>query len=181
MKYALIDQNMVIQVSESEFPVAPPMFWKECKDNIKRGDYYHENKFKTKEEFLPLEDVKAAKKADLKNSLLMYLSNGLEIKNVKIGLDIETRVNLLAKLELVRLGAIKTPIKWTEINKDSGETTTLSFKTVDEFQEFAVNIGVAGEKIIRKYKNAKETLDKLQTNSEVAEFDVDFYSGGNNT
>ena len=43
---ALIFENKVVDIVESEFPVASNMQWQDCDDSVKIGYFYINNQFK---------------------------------------------------------------------------------------------------------------------------------------
>lgn len=79
--FALIKDNKVVQVSDSQFPVAE-MQWIECNDSVKTGFNFINNEFKSDSELniLSLDKVRSNKL----NELDSYHFNATEIRQCKI-------------------------------------------------------------------------------------------------
>ena len=79
---ALIFENKVVDLSESEFPVTSNMKWKDCDDSIKIGYFFINNQFK--ETDLSDEDFFYSKKSNKLQELDNYHFNSSEIREMKI-------------------------------------------------------------------------------------------------
>ena len=76
---ALILNNKVVDVQETEFEVAPTMSWVDCDDTVKIGFSYDGNTFTSNEptaEQIATWEAEQQAKADLKASAKTKLMNG---------------------------------------------------------------------------------------------------------
>ena len=79
---ALIFENKVVDIVESEFPVASNMQWQDCDDSVKIGYFYINNQFK--ETDLSDEDFLKQKISFKLKELDIYHFNSSEIREMKI-------------------------------------------------------------------------------------------------